>query len=253
MSKSDRTRHRGAREVTRADLDRLAAPAATATWFPLSHGQVLELVLGTLGRAGFEVARAQLALSRGDARFFGTLDLPTPVASGVSLAVGIRNSTDKSLPIAFCGGLRVSVCDNLAFTAEVVVARKHTRFGEARFNEVIARAVRGLHQYREAEAARVHRWQHTELSADTSDALLLRAYERHIVTGPLLPHVIREWCRPSFEEFQPRTLWSLFNAFTTVLAGRQQSNPQQLAALTIRLHGLLAGEGTAEAPSGLAC
>ena len=241
MSKSTLILHQGAREVTRPELDTIAAPPATATWFPVSHSRVLDTAVRALAGAGFEVARTHLALARDNARFFGTLDLQTPLASGVNLAVGIRNSNDKSLPIAFCAGTRVLVCDNLAFSAEVVVARKHTRFGEARFSEAICRAVQSLHQYREAEAARVRRWQQTDLSPDAADALLLRAYERQVVTALMLPRVIREWRQPSFEEFQPRTLWSLFNAFTAVLAGRRKTNPQQFAGLTIRLHDLLGG------------
>lgn len=162
------------------------------------------------------------------------------------MALGIRNSTDKSLPIAFCAGSRTIACDNLAFSSEILIASKHTHFGEARFNEAISRTVQSLHQFRDTDAARIQRWQHRELSVDTADALLLRAYERQVITAPLLPLVIREWHKPSFEEFRPRTLWSLFNAFTTVLAGRQRSNLQRFAALTIRLHDLLTEVGDGE-------
>jgi hypothetical protein len=238
--------HHGAREVTRQELDAVTTPPATATWFPLSHGRVLDTAVQTLGAAGFEVTKTRLALARDQARFFGTLDLQTPVANGVTLAVGVRNSTDKSLPISFCAGSRTMVCDNLAFSSEIVIARKHTRFGETRFHEAISRAVQSLHQYRAAEAARIQRWQQTELSADVADALLLRAYERQVITTLLLPQVIREWRTPSFEEFEPRTVWSLFNAFTTVLSERQRTNPQQFAALTIRLHELLGSEKATE-------
>src|SRR5438876_1235584 len=38
--------------------------------------------------AGFAPRSMQLALSRDNARFFGTLDLDSPVATGVSLAIG---------------------------------------------------------------------------------------------------------------------------------------------------------------------
>ncbi len=68
---------------------------------------------------------------------------------------------------------------------------------------------------------------------------MLRAYESDIVSHRLLPRVIAEWRKPSFEEFQVRTLWSLFNAFTTALADRQRSNPHQFSALTIKLSDLL--------------
>jgi hypothetical protein len=239
MSASTLILHRGAQEVSRAGLEAVAPPPATATWFPISHSRVLDTALEALNAAGFQVSRTRLALARNKARFFGTLDLQSPVAAGVTLAVGVRNSIDKSLPIAFCAGSRVFVCDNLAFSSEVVIARKHTRFGEARFNEAISRAVQSLHQYRAAEAERIDRWRHSELSSDAADALLLRAYERQIITAPLLPRLIHEWRHPSFEDFRPRTLWSLFNAFTTVLAERQRTNPQQFAAMTLRLHGFL--------------
>lgn len=177
------------------------------------------------------------SLTRHDQRFFGVLDLACPLADGVTLAVGIRNSLDKSLPIGFCAGQRVMVCDNLAFRSEVVITRKHTKFAAQRFAEALGRAVQTLHQFRQAEAERIRRFQATEVSDQAAESWMLRAYEREIVSARLLPVVIRAWRQPSAEAFQSRTLWSLFNAFTVVLAGRQQTNPQEFAHLTLRLNG----------------
>jgi hypothetical protein len=122
--------HAGARRVSLEELARVQAPPPEGRWFPLSHGSVLARVKETLGEAGYVVRREQLGLSRSDARFFGVLDLSTALTSGVSLAVGIRNSTDKSFPLGFCAGSRVFCCDNLAFRAELLVRKKHTRYGE---------------------------------------------------------------------------------------------------------------------------
>lgn len=239
MSTSSLLTHGGTRVVERQELLAIPAPEATETWFPLRHGQVLERVEETLQDAGFSVTRSKYALSRGDNRFFGVLDLSSTLVNGVTLSVGVRNSTDKSLPIGFAAGSRVLVCDNLAFRSEVTVARKHTRFGQDRFAEALSRAVGGLQQFRDAEAARIRTFQLAPLRDTEAESLMLRAYEQEIVSHRLLPRVIREWRAPSFEEFQPRTLWSLFNAFTTVLGERQKTNPQQFAALTISLSGLL--------------
>ncbi len=239
MAAANLVTHCGARIVTAEDLKKVLAPSPTKTWYPLSHAHVLERVTATLGQAGFTVDRQQLALTRNDARFFGTLDLRSPLAAGVNLAVGIRNSTDKSLPIGFAAGSRVFICDNLAFSSEVVVARKHTRFGDERFMEALVRAVESLHQFRAAEAARIQRFQTTALSDTHAESLMLRAYETGIASHRLLPRVIDAWRAPAFEEFSERTVWRLFNAFTTVLADRQRSNPQQFSALTIKLSDLL--------------
>lgn len=230
--------HRGGRLVDRAELDHVELPPSTDTWFPLRHGHVLATVESTLGDAGFTVTRSQLALSRDDARFFGTLDLSTPIADGVTLTVGVRNSIDKTFPIGLCAGTRVFVCDNLAFSAEIYVAKKHTRFGGRRFQEGIAAAVGSLHQYQEVEAGRIAAFQGRELTEMEAAAYLLHAFEQNVLTTRSLPIAIREWRTPELASFEPRTKWSLFNAFTSALKDRQ-ANPAQFAALTMRVYRLL--------------
>lgn len=241
--------HCGARVVTREQLDLIEPPPATATWFPVKHALVIDTVTRSLEAAGFRAERTQLALSRGDARLFVTMDLASELAAGVRLAVGVRNSTDKSLPLGFCAGSRVFVCDNLAFRSELLVSRKHTRFGATRFEEAIALAARSLVQFQQAEARRVSAFRLHDLAETKAESMILRAYEHQVVSHRLLPRVLREWRTPSFEEFHPRTLWSLLNAFTTVLAERRQSNPQWFAAATMRLQGLLEAEAGLTEPA----
>ena len=62
-----------------------------------------------------------------------------------------------------------------------------------------------------------------------------------------LPQLIRGWREPSHEEFRPRTLWSLWNAFTAVTAELQRSNPQRFCATTIALQALFAASTAAPA------
>jgi hypothetical protein len=71
------------------------------------------------------------------------------------------------------------------------------------------------------------------------DPVILRSYERGMVSHRQLPGVIKEWREPSFEEFQPRSLWSLLNAFTTALSGVRAANPQRFCALTMGLQAFL--------------
>lgn len=231
--------HRGARHVTRDELDQVHAPPPTATWFPLAHSHVLDRTLSTLQQSGFRATKTELALSRNNAQFFGVVDLASPVTEGVTLAVGIRNSIDKTIPIAFAAGERVFCCDNLAFRSEIVVARKHTRFGADRFAEAIAQAVGNLAQFQEVEANRIERFRNTEIPDTTAESLILRAYEREIISHYLLPKVLADWRTPSHEAFTERTLWSLENAFTGVLAQVARTNPQRFCSLTIALQDLL--------------
>src|SRR5206468_11536841 len=142
------------------------------TWFPVRHSDVLEAVGRTLQGAGFLVRANQIALTRENARMFATMDLTTPLAEGVTLAVGVRNSIDKSLPLGFCAGSRVFVCDNLAFRSELVVHRKHTRNGQSRFEGEIAEAVRSLEQFREVEIRRIAQMQERSLTDEAAESLI---------------------------------------------------------------------------------
>lgn len=240
MATSTLITHKGGRDVLRDELSHIEAPAPTDTWFPVKHSAVLDAVSETLQGAGFHIRATRLSIAHEGHRFFGTLDLATEIAGGISLAVGIRNSTDKSFPIGFCCGSRVFVCDNLAFTSEIVVSKKHTRFGQERYLEGLSRAVATLPQYQVTAAQWVSRLQEWTLEEDMANSLLLQAYEKDIVGSRLLPLILHEWRNPKFEEYKPRTGWSLFNCFTDVLGRTTQArNPAVAALTTMRLSRLI--------------
>ena len=126
----------------------------------MPHGTVLTYATQALTDAGYAIEKMQLGLSRNDARFFGVLTLTTPLVGGTALAVGVRSSTDKSLSLGFAYGARTFVCDNLAFRADKVIAKKHTTFGPDRYREAICRAVGELEEFRGMEVERIRRIVH---------------------------------------------------------------------------------------------
>lgn len=239
MANATLMNHRGAQSIEPEALAKIQPPAPTDTWFPIAHSQVLTSVRTALFSAGYEITRQQLSVACDGHRFFGTLDLATRINGEISLAVGIRNSTDKSFPIGWCCGQRVFVCDNLAFTSEIVIAKKHTRFGENRYLEALAQAVASLPSYQSSAAAWIEKLQNWNLPSEVADSIILRAYEQGLIGQRLLPTLIREWRNPKHNEFYVSNGWSLWNAFTSVLRRKQESQPAQAALTTIRLQKLL--------------
>jgi hypothetical protein len=60
-------------------------------------------------------------------KMFGVLDLATGF-DGCRFSIGIRNSHDKSFRLAITTGLRVMVCENMAFTGDFTpVLAKHSK------------------------------------------------------------------------------------------------------------------------------
>ena len=149
MASSSLVLHAGGKLVTFEELREYRAPPPEGRWHPISHDTVLGTVKETLGEAGYEVKSEKLALNGKGTRFFGTLDLATPIATGVSLAVGIRNSTDKSFPLGFCGGsrsLRVRqsrVSGGLARQAQAHHQRSQEFSGRHRPSRYLDRRIQG--------------------------------------------------------------------------------------------------------------
>lgn len=231
--------HCGAKLVTKGDLEVIPAPPPTDTWYPVRHLDVLDGVEETLGNAGFEIRKYQLSVSHAKQRFFGVLDIATPLADGVSLSIGVRNSNDKTFPIGFCVGNRTFVCDNLAFSAEIVISKRHTRFGSDRFREGIAAAVGQLHDYRTLEAQRIEQLQATVLPDQAAESLVLRAWEQGLIGTRLLRPLLDEWRKPTYEDFTDRTAWSMLSAFTHIAKDRQQHYPNKAAWEVMQFQALL--------------
>jgi len=115
--------------------------------------------------------------------------------------------------MGFCACSRVFICDNLSFSAELMVRRKHSPQGIAHFSNDIATAVMQLTSFKEAETLRIAALTDTPMSEEKADSLILRAaIDRGVIPLRAIPHVVREWKEPRHEQFAARTAWSLFNA-----------------------------------------
>lgn len=232
--------HCGAELVTKGDLELIPAPKATDTWYPIRHYDVLDCVEQTLAASGFEIKSCFFSVSKQNKRFFGVLDLKSELADGVTLSVGVRNSNDKTFPIGFCIGNRTFVCDNLSFSSDVVISKRHTRHGENRYREGIANAISKLVDYQQLEAKRIEQLQHQPLSEQRAESLLLRAWDKKLVGTRTLRPLLEEWRNPSFEEFEKRTAWSMLSAYTHVAKNRQRRYPHRAAYEVMQFQNMLA-------------
>ena len=62
-------------KITRQELQTIPVPHGTSTHQPLSHFEIVEAILETLGFRRIEVVRDEYAVSHDGMRMFGVLDL----------------------------------------------------------------------------------------------------------------------------------------------------------------------------------
>ncbi len=232
--------HCGGGLVDRSTLNAVATPRGTDTWFPLAHRALLDEVQTQLESAGFSIGRQSHALSHEGQRYFGVMEVNQPGQKDRDYAwvVGLRNSHDKSFPAGLVAGTSVFTCDNLAFSGEVKISRKHTRFAYRDLHQLTARAVGQLGNKLRSIDKRIEAYRETYIQDWSAHDLIIRAVDCRAITPSQVPEVVQEWREPSHQEFRPRTLWSLFNAFTEAYKGQ---NPNITLNRSEALHGLCDG------------
>lgn len=228
--------HAGGQVVDRNQIDDAPTPVGTHTWTPVPHGDVVRMVEQSIVTSGLEITDSNFALSAGGARMFGVITL----AGGTDYAtiVGVRNSHDRSFPVGLCLGSRTFVCDNTAFSSEVVVTTKHSRLVLDRLPRLVNEGVARLIDQRGHQHKRIEAYKQVEVKglAHLHD-LTLRSYRAGAIPARAIADVLNEYDSPRHPEFQEPTLWSFFNSVTEVL--KQYGD---LPRRTQRLHGVADAE-----------
>ncbi len=232
--------HCGSRRCSLEELLEIPEPQKTDTYTPLNHYDFASNVLSVASDllSGFQLDSDQYALSSGGQKMFGVITYKKahqPDDQPINLSVGIRNSYDRSMSAGLTIGGSVIVCDNLIFSGDIVIMRKHT--GDIKgdlHDQIVTNIYRCQHRYSEITKD-MEAMQHYPMDRRAGHQYL------GILTGELVlsptqsTKAFRELADPSHEAFTTPTLWSAYNAATEAL---KSSPPQDIISRHSRLHGL---------------
>lgn len=232
--------HRGGWEATKADLACVPVPESTESYHPVPYHRFIEEVELHIPRFGLEVRSSQFALAREGGQMFGVLTCANGMPDrDYALAIGVRNSYDRSLAVGLTLGSRVFCCDNLAFSGEVTMHRKHTVNVFRDLPDLIYRMLSQVSAMRERTDGEIAAMKDCELQPATAHHLMVEAIRFGVLPASRLPKVIEVWEGPAHAEFLSRTAWSLFNAFTEVA---KTSPPRAQMEGSLRLSSLFRRE-----------
>ena len=205
----------GGWEATLDDLKRVEVPEATYSYEPLPHTKFVEIVKERLPRFGLTQTKERYALSKDGAKMFGVLNCSNGSnAEDWGIAIGLRNSYDKTMVAGLVAGSNVFVCDNLAFSGEVKIGRKHTGYILSDLPHLVHQMLFRVKPMTQRVRLEVNTMKACEINDKIAHHLLILAMKRKIFPVSRLPKVEAEWSKPTHDDFKPRTAWSLFNAFT---------------------------------------
>lgn len=222
-------------------------PEETESYAPVSHGNLIDIVkrqaeeqLHDYSFLDEHYGLSPMNGANAGAKLFGVLSYQSDMSPDISLSIGLRNSYDQSLAVGVCMGAKVFVCDNLMFSGDIRVTRKHTGDVLEDVEKMISNSMsiapmRHRDLIRDSESMMEH-----DLVDDQAYSILGMAYGRGILRPRQLLASKNAWENPPQKEFEDRNLWSLYNAMTEALKTTTHRNVLESHS---RAHGLVMNQG----------
>ena len=239
MNKTNLVLHCGARAIGREQLAAIPCPAATATWHPIPHIELVNQIERSLKNSNMTIVHESYGVTEDNARMFGLLQVANcNNDKDYAYVIGVRGAIDKSLSRGLAVGSSVFVCDNLAFSSEIVMHRKQTINIMRDLPAMVDTAIGQLSARWNDQSRRIAAYKNKEIGIVDADHFLAE------LAGDVFPwqrfsEIRAEFLAPRHAEFQKNTLWALFNAVTEFLKPRPDSKASGLwsmPARTGRLH-----------------
>ena len=216
---ADLVLHCGGKHASLEEVAAVPTPEPEGRWHPIPHVHLVELVHDQLVTDGVKLVNEAHALNRNGAHYFGLFEIEAEPNADYATVIGLRNAHDKVYNAQLVLGNQVFVCDNLAFSGDVQVGRRHTINILRDLPLLVQAAIGKLFMMQRDQDKRISVYKETDISKTQADHLMVEMLRLGVVGCHQMPKLVNEWDKPSHEEFSQcgDTLWRLFNATTETL------------------------------------
>lgn len=212
--------HTGAHNATIDEVQLSWTPPRTQSHVPIPHIRLIELLRNSLDSLGVQLTSEEHGLAKDGQRYFGLFGCGNLIA-GVTTMIGARNSHDMVFPASLCLGPHVTVCDNLLFSGDVKLSRKHTTFIERDLPGLVMRGTEKLIEYKETVVDRIGKYKDYPLTQAQADHAVCTMVRGRGIMPSQVGGVLKEFDNPSYTEHLSEsgqhTVWTLYNAISEIM------------------------------------
>ena len=208
-------------KVESEQLAEVPTPSATDTHTPIPHALLADRTRNVIATAGLEITQEEHALARNGLRYFGGFALKGKGIEGDDrqLVLGLRNAHDKSFAASVCIGNQMMVCENLCFSSDVKLARRHTKNIVQDLPRVLSSAISRVVSHWADMGKRIDAYKSVEVPKANAADMVIDLVDAKAFPARDVYKAVKEFEAPRHEEFKGGTLWTLYNGITENLKG----------------------------------
>ena len=193
-------------------------PKATSSYQPMGHQELITKINNLVSETcpHLELDQSRYSSARDGQQMFGVntyRSMTDEKWNGLQPSIGFRNSYDKTMSVGIATGAQVIVCDNGMFEGDMITARKHTTNLNDMWDDV-ACLISDMESTMDDQLYFKSHAEEQPFSSKQGWELLGVLIGSKLIKPQTASLAYQEWNKPSWEEFEPRTAWSFYNALT---------------------------------------
>jgi len=209
--------------------------------FPIPHDRLINEARQSLKENGFTIEQEEHGLSEGNMNCFSGFALSKSGFDSEErqLVMGLRNSHNKTFASSLAIGNSMMVCENLCFSSDVTLARRHTKniFKDLPF--LFNKAIGQIQQTWDNQGKRIEAYKNTEadevsiLNKLVKAGLIKAGKIESIFDNIENGGVDKDGNEGAFSEYIG-TLWNVYNAVTESFKNLTANNVMHLPRMTMQ-------------------
>jgi len=207
---------------------------------PVMYSTFAEQVMEGIERHGITVTQSEFVTTYQHQQFFGALKLANPHGDkSWSPIIGLRASTNQTLPRSLVIGNRVTVCSNLCFSGDLgsAISTKQTTHLNSRMPAIIDGIFERVPEILERQVESIKAYKDVEVSQDKGTSVLGNIFRRGGLSPSQLGAAIQQWDEPKHKAHAENgwSLWRLQQSCTEAIKPSRtarECNPQLIAKRT---------------------
>jgi len=232
--------HCGSDEVTREMVESIPTPTRTGRYNPVGYADAIAILEDTVKAVlGLKQVSETYGLNAKGNQLFAHFIFDTEDEDG-GLAVGLRQSLNKTLALGTVVGKAITVCDNLLLCGELKVVRKNTTNVYRDYRTMLTVQIEEAMQAYRALNHELDAWKQRELTEREGYQLLGVAMGKaRVLSAQQGSIALKDWETPRHEEFAERTAYNLYQCMTE---GLKKGAPGRMAERHLAARAFMQGE-----------
>lgn len=184
---------------------------------PVPHYDAIVSFRDQLAEHNIQVLNETIVLSPDTFRLMYLADIAAKDTDEYVYQVGFINNNDRSKAFTGLAGTKVFINNAQMHYSDSSYKTRHTTNVREMLYERNAHIIRWFEEFYAEQTGRIEAMKNTEVTDEILGAVVLSYIRnRYTLSSTNIKNIVKEYDDPKYDEFKPRTLWSLQNTTAEV-------------------------------------